>query len=205
MEYLKVPYVRLNGKTYGGDLSRQEQVTINKYFDETADLDNNRFTQANSEGNRRQNSMYFIKGTITTFRDLYNIYKSGKDPAEITSEKKTEFYIPREDKISNPEKKLAIHDAITAIANKYGYQAPDKSDLIGVVDMDVFQKILIPNSYFISRPDGGLAGNLLIITDKDSIPTYLMLPTDNELWKSVDVDKSGNVLIPKDAYDYEVH
>ena len=32
MEYLKVPYVRLNGKTYGGDLSRQEQVTINEFF-----------------------------------------------------------------------------------------------------------------------------------------------------------------------------
>ena len=60
MEYLKVPYVCLSGKKYGGDLSRQEQVTINEFF--------NNYT---GEDMYYANDAYY--GVAKTFQELYKI------------------------------------------------------------------------------------------------------------------------------------
>lgn len=182
MEYLKVPYVRLSGKTYGGDLSRQEQDFIYNYF--------------TSMSEESASNIY----NINTFQELYKIYKNGEDPAnEINTSFKGE--------ISNPEKKLAVHDAITAIANKYGYEPPDRENL-PIVNLDTFQKISAPNSYFIAKPSSGQqfggVETLLIITDKNSIPSFLILPTNPEVTIGVNIDKNGNILIPKEAYDEDL-
>jgi hypothetical protein len=180
MEYLKVPYVRLSGKKYGGDLSRQEQDFIYNYFTSVSD-DND-------------SSIY----NINTFQELYKMYKNGEDPANRLS-----FSFKGE--IPNPEKKLAVHDAITAIANKYGYESPDGENL-PIVNLNTFQKISAPNSYFIIKANLGYGEieTLLIITDKNSIPSYLLLPTNSEITIGVSADKNGNVLIPKEAYDEDL-
>jgi hypothetical protein len=181
MEYLKVPYVRLSGKKYGGDLSRQEQVTINEFF--------NNYT---GEDMYYANDAYY--GVAETFQELYKIYKNGGDPA---NEINTSF----SNEIPNPEKLTNIHNAISSVANQYGYKSPDKSKLIAM-DMDVFQKISIPNSYFISRTTPGQPmGNMLVIVDNNLILSYLILPLDRELEIKVDADENRNVLIPKKAYD----
>jgi len=180
MEYLKVPYVRLSGKKYGGNLSRQEQVTINEFF--------NNYT---GEDMYYVNSAYYE--VAKTFQELYKIYKNGKDPA---NEINTSF----SNKIPNPEKLTNIHNAISSVANKYGYKSPDKSKLMAM-DMDVFQKISISNSYFISRTTPGQPmGNILVIVDNDLVLSYLVLPVDRELEIKVDADQNGNILIPKKAY-----
>jgi hypothetical protein len=182
MEYLKVPYVRLSGKKYGGDLSRQEQDFIYDYFDIMSD-DND-------------SAIY----NINTFQELYKMYKNGEDPANRLS-----FSFKGE--IPNPEKKLAVHDAITAIANKYDYEPPDGENL-PIVNLNTFQKISVPNSYFIARStlrqQSGEDETLLIITDKNSIPSFLILPTNSEITIGVSADKNGNVLIPKEAYDEDL-
>jgi hypothetical protein len=184
MEYLKVPYVRLSGKKYGGDLSRQEQVIINEFF-----IDN-----TGEEISYQQEAYYEI---ANTFQELYKIYKKGEDPAKgIATMWKNE--------IPNPEKPSSIHNAISAVADKYGYKSPDKSELL-TMDIDVFQKLSIPNSYFISKMTPGQPmGNMLIIIDNDLTLSYLILPIDKELEIGVSADKNGNVLIPKEAYDEDL-
>jgi hypothetical protein len=175
MKYLKTPYVRLNGKKYGGDLTPEENSSIEDFYLNFAD-------ESTSD----------VYGG--TFQGLYKDYKNGEDPAD-------EWNIPING-INNPEKAIAIHDAITSIAKKYNYNSPDKSLLIGGVNVNLFQKLSIPNSYFLINP--GNSENILIITNENSILTYFPLPVDAEWEYFVSVDKNGNVLIPKDAYDEDL-
>ena len=58
MEYIKVPYVRLKGKKYGGDLSPEEEKSIVRFYVNGVD-------QLASEA---------YGGT---FQELYKIYKNG--------------------------------------------------------------------------------------------------------------------------------
>ena len=105
-------------------------------------------------------------------------------------------------KITNPEKIVAIHNAITAIAKKYGYNPPNESELAGAVTSEAFQKISVPNSYFVTSQDD--AEHILVITDNDSKIIYLGLPADENFEYFVSVDKNGNILIPKEAYDEDL-
>jgi hypothetical protein len=175
MEYIKVPYVRLRGKKYGGDLTPEEAESITNFHTDTV-----------GDGSSENYS--------GTFQELYKEYNSGKDPIESAP------YI-FSGTLNNPEKIFALHDAISAIAKKYGYNAPNPKNLSAITP-GVFQKISVPNSYFIARQDYG--ENVLIITDNDSIPTYMALPLDIDWELQVDVDKSGNILIPKEAYDEDL-
>jgi hypothetical protein len=174
MEYIKVPYVRLRGKKYGGDLSPEEEKSIVRFYVNGAD-------QLSSEA---------YGGT---FQELYKIYKNGEDPIKDAFNAITH-------PILNPEKIFQIHDAISTIAKKYGYDMPDQKKLISI-SLDTFKKLSTPNSYFISR---GGDEYILIITDNNSTLTYIVLPIDKELEIPVDVDKNGNILIPKDAYDEDL-
>ena len=175
MEYIKVPYVRLKGKKYGGDLTPEENESINNFYF-------NSFGDGTSEA---------YGGT---FQELYKTYKNGEDPLDMYS-------IPA-GKITNPEKIVAIHNAITAIAKKYGYNPPNESELAGVVTSEAFQKISVPNSYFVTSQDD--AEHILVITDNDSKIIYLGLPADENFEYFVSVDKNGNMLIPKEAYDEDL-
>lgn len=174
MEYIKVPYSRLRGKTYGGDLTPEEAESVTNFY-------STKVGDGTSE----------VYGG--TFQELYKTYKSGEDPV-ADSEAFT-------GDISNPEKLIDVHKAITAIAKKYGYDSPNESDL-GAIKLDAFQKMSVPNSYFVASQDYG--ENVLIITDKDSNAIYLGLPIDNDWDYSVSVDKNGNILIPKEAYDEDL-
>jgi len=171
MEYIKVPYILLKGKKFGGNLSQKEQDEI-------------------------QDSIIIDDGVSSvydgTFQDLYKTYKNGEDPAESAIYSVTGT-------INNPEKILNIHNAISAVAKKYGYEAPNPKWLPGISN-ESYQKLITPNSYFTSkRAIGG--ETILVITDKDSNIQYVMLPMDENYDIGVDVDQHGNVLIPKEAYD----
>ena len=174
MEYIKVPYSRLRGKTYGGDLPPEEAESVTNFFSRNV-----------GEG--------ASEAYGGTFQELYKAYKSGEDPAADA----TAFT----GDIDHPEKLINVHKAITAIAKKYGYDSPDESDL-GAIKLDVFQKMSVPNSYFVASQDYG--EHVLVITDKDSNLTYLGLPLDNDWEYSVSADKNGNILIPKEAYDEDL-
>ena len=174
MEYIKVPYVRLRGKKYGGDLTPEEAESVTNFY----------------STNVGDGSSEAYGGT---FQELYKAYKSGEDPAADSA--------AFTGGIDNPEKLIDVHKAITAIAKKYGYDSPDESDL-GAIKLDAFQKMSVPNSYFVASQDYG--EHVLVITDKDSNLTYLGLPLDIDWDYSVSVDKNGNILIPKDAYDEDL-
>jgi len=176
MKYIKVPYSRLRGKTYGGDLTPEEAESISGFYADTV-----------GDG--------ASEAYGGTFQELYKAYKNGEDPLENASNVSSGA-------INNPEKMLNIHNAIVVIANKYGYASPDESELTGTFSSDIFQKISVPNSYFIATPDYG--EHVLIITDKDSNAIYLGLPVDNDWEYSVSADKNGNILIPKEAYDEDL-
>jgi hypothetical protein len=175
MEYIKVPYVRLKGKKYGGDLSPEEEESISNFYQNFVD-----------DG---ASEMYG-----GTFQELYKTYKNGEDPAQDAPSITT-------NQITDPEKMLALHDAISTIAKKYGYDAPEEIPT-GTLDSDIFKKITVPNSYFVAKQDAG--ETILITTDNDSVPTYIGLPVDFDFEIMVDVDKNGNILIPKDAYDEDL-
>jgi hypothetical protein len=175
MEYIKVPYVRLKGKKYGGDLSPKEEESVSNLYQNSVE-----------DG---ASEMYG-----GTFQEIYKTYKNGEDPVEAAS------YVAT-DQVSNPEKMLALHDAISTIAKKYGYDAPG-GEPTSILNLDTFKKITVPNSYFVARQDYG--ETILIVTDNDSVPTYIGLPIDNDFEISVDVDKNGNILIPKEAYDEDL-
>jgi hypothetical protein len=175
MEYIKVPYILLRGKKYGGDLSPEEAESVTNFY-----------SAAVGDG-----ASEIYSGT---FQELYKKYKNGEDPIESASN----FFAGD---LSNPERIFALHDAISAIAKKYGYDAPDSKNLAAVTP-GTFQKISVPNSYFVVRQDYG--ENILIVTDKDSTPTYMALPIDRDWEAQVDVDKNGNILIPKEAYDSDL-
>jgi hypothetical protein len=175
MEYIKVPYVRLKGKKYGGDLSPEEEESVSNLYQNSVE-----------DG---ASEMYG-----GTFQEIYKTYKNGEDPVEAASSVTT-------DQVVNPEKMLALHDAISTIAKKYGYDAPE-GEPTGIINLDTFKKIIVPNSYFVARQDYG--ETILIVTDNDSVPTYIGLPVDNDFEMMVDVDKNGNILIPKDAYDEDL-
>jgi hypothetical protein len=175
MEYIKVPYVRLKGKKYGGDLSPEEKESVSNLYQNSVE-----------DG---ASEMYG-----GTFQEIYKTYKNGEDPVEAAS------YVTT-DQVANPEKMLALHDAISTIAKKYGYDAP-RGEPTSILNLDTFKKITVPNSYFVARQDYG--ETILIVTDNDSVPTYIGLPIDNDFEISVDVDKNGNILIPKEAYDEDL-
>jgi hypothetical protein len=175
MEYIKVPYVRLKGKKYGGDLSSEEEEAISNLYQ-------------NSVGDGAS-EMYG-----GTFQELYKTYKNGEDPIEDAPSITT-------DQVVNPEKMLALHDAISTIAKKYSYKAPNSLPT-AILNLDTFKKISVPNSYFVARQDSG--ETILIVTDNNSVPTYIGLPIDYDFEISVDVDKNGNILIPKEAYDEDL-
>ena len=174
MEYIKVPYSRLRGKTYGGDLTPEEAESVTNF----------------SSTNVGDGASEAYGGT---FQELYKAYKSGEDPAADSA--------VFTGGINNPEKLIDVHKAITAIAKKYGYDSPDESDL-GAIKLDAFQKMSVPNSYFVASQDYG--EHVLVITDKDSNLTYLGLPLDSDWDYSVSADKNGNILIPKEAYDEDL-
>jgi hypothetical protein len=175
MEYIKVPYVRLKGKKYGGDLSSEEEEAISNLYQNSVE-----------DG---ASEMYG-----GTFQELYKTYKNGEDPIEDAPSITT-------DQVVNPEKMLALHDAISTIAKKYGYKTPDSLPT-AILNLDTFKKISVPNSYFVARQDSG--ETILIVTDNNSVPTYIGLPIDTDFEISVDVDKNGNILIPKEAYDEDL-
>jgi len=175
MKYIKVPYVRLKGKKYGGDFTSEENESVSNFY-------------ASSIGEG------VSQAYDGTFQELYKTYKNGEDPLDMYS-------IPAGN-VTNPENIVAIHNAITTIAKKYGYNSPDKSELAGAVTSEVFQKISVPNSYFVSSQDH--AEQILIITDNDSKIIYLGLPADEDFEYFVSVDKNGNILIPKEAYDEDL-
>jgi hypothetical protein len=129
-----------------------------------------------------------------TFQELYKTYENGEDPLDM-------YPVPA-GKVTNPENIVAIHNAITTIAKKYGYNSPDKSELAGAVTSEVFQKISVPNSYFVTSQDD--VEHILVITDNDSKIIYLGLPADEDFEYFVSVDKNGNILIPKEAYDEDL-
>jgi hypothetical protein len=172
MKYIKVPYVRLKGKKYGGDFTSEENESVSNFY-------------ASSIGEG------VSQAYGGTFQELYKTYKNGEDPLDMYS-------IPA-GKITNPEKIVAIHNAITAIAKKYGYNPPNESELAGAVTSEVFQKISVPNSYFVTSQDD--VEHILVITDNDSKIIYLGLPADEDFKYFVSVDKNRNMLIPKEAYD----
>ena len=62
MEYIKVPYVRLRGKKYGGDLTPEEAESVTNFY----------------STNVGDGSSEAYGGT---FQELYKAYKSGEDPA----------------------------------------------------------------------------------------------------------------------------
>lgn len=175
MEYIKVPYSRLKGKTYGGDLTTEEAKSVTDFY----------FTNVGEGSSEAYGG---------TFQELYKAYKSGEDPAAWYS---TIF----SGGINNPEKLIDVHKAITAIANKYGYDSPDESDL-EAIKLGAFQKMSVPNSYFIASQD--YREHVLVITDKDSNLIYLGLPLDSDWDYPVSADKNGNILIPKEAYDEDL-
>lgn len=175
MEYIKVPYVRLKGKKYGGDLTREEDESINNFY-------------ANSVGDG------VSEAYGGTFQELYKTYKNGEDPLDMYS-------VPAGNVIS-PGKIIVIHNAITVIAKKYGYNPPNESELVGTVTSKAFKKLSVPNSYFVTSQDD--IEHVLVITDKDSKIIYLGLPVDEDFEYFVSVDKNGNILIPKEAYDEDL-
>ena len=175
MEYIKVPYVRLKGKKYGGDLTPEEDKSISNFY-------------VNSVGDGASEAYG------GTFQELYKTYKNGEDPLDMYS-------VPA-GYVTSPENLVAIHNAITTIAKKYGYNPPNESELAGVVTSEAFQKISVPNSYFVTSQDD--AEHILVITDNDSKIIYLGLPADENFEYFVSVDKNGNMLIPKEAYDEDL-
>ena len=60
----------------------------------------------------------------------------------------------------------------------------------------------IKTSRFITSQDD--AEHILVITDNDSKIIYLGLPADENFEYFVSVDKNGNILIPKEAYDEDL-
>lgn len=174
MEYIKAPYSRLRGKKYGGNLTPEEAESVTNFYSD----------------NVGDGASEIYSGT---FQELYKAYKNGEDPAEDSQ--------AFTGGIDNPEKLINVHNAITAIAKKYGYNPPSESDL-GAINLGAFQKMSVPNSYFVASQDYG--EHVLVITDKDSNLTYLGLPIDNDWEHPVSVDKNGNILIPKEAYDEDL-
>jgi hypothetical protein len=175
MEYIKVPYVRLRGKKYGGDLSYSDQETL-------------QYTTINFQ----DVSASEIYGG--TFQELAKTYQSGKDPVE-------EIY-GMGGVITNPEKLLAIHKAILAVANKFGYEngMRKEEELIGGINLKLYQILTqSPNSYFVTTFTD--KENALTTIDKDLNITSIYLPVDVDVSYFVTADKSGNILIPKEAYD----
>lgn len=176
MEYIKVPYSRLKGKKYGGELTPKESELISQYVYST-----NLQEPSNIYGG--------------SFQGLYKTYKSGEDPAISAPSVFTGGII-------NPNNMISVHNAISSIAKKYGYDSPSESDLTGIVNIDLFQKISTPNTYFIAKSQ--YEENFLIVTDEDSNPTYLGLPTDIEYTSFFSVDENGNILIPKEDYEEDL-
>lgn len=175
MEYIKVPYVRLRGKKYGGDLSSSDQDTL----------------QLLTIGVIDESTSEIYGGT---FQELAKIYQSGEDPAK-------DVYIKIEKIIDNPEKILALHKAISAVANKFGYDVPNEKELIGNIDLELYQTMIqSPNSYFVTTFTN--KDNVLIIIDNNI--TGILLPIDVDYSLPVTADKSGNILIPKKAYDEDL-
>ncbi len=174
MEYIKVPYILLKGKKFGGNLSQKEQDEI-------------------------QHNVNIDDGVSVvydgTFQELYKAYKNGEDPAKDA----THGVIGG---ISDPEKMLDIHNAISTVAKKYGYKAPDQKLLPGI-SKENYRNLLTPNSYFISKYANG-GETVLVITDKDLNINYVVLPIDIDYSLAVDADQYGNVLIPKEAYDKDL-
>ena len=178
MKYIKVPYVRLKGKKYGGDLSPSDQDTL----------------QLATVNFINENASEVYGGT---FQELAKIYQSGEDPVEGAS------YAGLGGTIDNPEKVLALHKAISAVANKFGYDVPNEEELVGNVGLELYQIIAqSPNSYFVTNFTD--RENALLIVDKDLNIISIPLPVDIGIVYCVTADKNGNILIPKEAYDQDL-
>jgi hypothetical protein len=174
MEYIKVPYIRLKGKKYGGSLPLSYQNQLQQYAYSNEDMGSEMYTGR--------------------FQNLAKTYKSGEDPVEdaaLVGVLKT---------IQNPDKIQTLHRAIMAIADKYGYDAPSEKSLIGHINLKLYQ-ILIksPNSYFVTNFTD--KSNVLIIIDEDLNIVCVVLPEDVEGNYFITADENGNILIPKEAYD----
>ena len=180
MEYIKVPYVQLNGKKYGGDLSNSNQNDIQQIV-------------ASFVGDGASH-VYDTTGNLT-FQKLTKQYQSGKDPIKDTSANVSGI-------IQNPEKKIAIHKAISAVANKFGYDVPNEKDLENI-SLELYQLFTqSPNSYFVTTFTD--RENILIITNENSSVIGILLPSDIDYMKFVTADKNSNLLIPKEAYDQDL-
>ncbi len=179
MEYIKVPYVRLRGKKYGGDLSSSDQDTL----------------QLATVNFINESASELYGGT---FQELAKMYQSGEDPAEEAA-----YGSEIGGTIDNPEKILALHKAISTVANKFGYDVPNEKGLVGNVGLELYQIITqSPNSYFVTNFTD--RENALTIVDKDLNITSIPLPVDIGIDYCVTADKNGNILIPKEAYDQDL-
>jgi hypothetical protein len=174
MIYIKVPYIRLRGKKYGGRLSPTQESQLQQFAYTSGDAGSEMYT-----GN---------------FQDLAKAYKSGEDPVEnaaLVAVLKT---------IKNPEKMYALHKAIMVIADKYGYDAPEESNLAGNISLELYQILTkSPNSYFVTE-FANKTNVLITIDDKFNI-TCIVLPEDVKGEYFVTADENGNISIPKEAYD----
>lgn len=181
MEYLKTPYSVLEGKDFIDDLTSYEKTQL----------------AAIAYNSLSENISTLYGGD---FQKLFKIYQRGEDPAQ---ERTSVSGI-----ISNPENINSIHNAIVSIATKYGYTPPDQEYLVGGLDSDIYQKLSsYTNSYAVVEPNPrqDQEGVLFIVDEKSNIK-YILLPRSlyvgsNENSYFVTVDKMGNVLVPKEAFD----
>jgi hypothetical protein len=175
MEYIKIPYIILNGKKYGGDLSFSNQDAL---YNVTAGF----IDESRSE----------IYGG--TFQELAKKYQSGEDPADTSMG----------GIINNPEKILTLHKAISVVANKFGYDAPKEEYLVGGASSELYQILTqFPNSYFVTNFTDGRE-NVLATIDENFYVTSILLPVDIGFTFPVTADKNSNILIPEEAYDQDL-
>lgn len=175
MEYIKIPYIRLNGKKYGSDLSFSNQDALHKATVESID-----------EG---RSGIY-----DETFQELAKEYRSGKDPANTNMG----------GAINNPEKILTLHKVISAVANKFGYDTPKEKYLVGGISSELYQILTqFPNSYFVTNFTDGRE-NVLATVDENFNIISIVLPIDMDFLFPITADKNGNILIPQEAYDEDL-
>jgi hypothetical protein len=174
MEYIKIPYIRLNGKKYGGNLSFSNQDALRNV----------------TVGFMDESSSQIYGGT---FQELAKEYQSGEDPADTNMG----------GTINNPEKILTLHKAILAVANKFGYDAPEEKDLGGGISSELYQILTqFPNSYFVTNFTD--KENVLAIIDENFYIISVVLPIDVDFVFPMTADKNGNILIPQEAYDEDL-